>query len=428
MQRDMIHRNARRTQFVHFDGPQSIIYLPEDYPSLPKTQACFVGCQMPNPDIGPLIKQWRPRHMADHTPQTMLHLRDSIWAQRNPSPKGGDVLLLAAGPSLAENLINVRRCQEHATVVALNRAVMAYANPDIFFCLERQSKEEWWTKGYWSEVDPRTAVVTSPSCHAAICDHFPKESRWYSVTPWCGFDKWEDADEWALNLPALPTCETTMSAALAFCALLEPKRIILCGADHAFKVAADEQGNMAEVRDYYCDGEKWPGPGVNVAGVEGINGRLCAISMFSQKHAEVTEACCRQIEVSRNIEVINASGHGIVRHNVVNDWFWKEIQGRKEKAEKDKNEALARRFTDERHAGGSVGSRGGDSSAATHEAEAEASQEERQAADGGPAGARQAPGRDGVEGSGGACGESTGFVSNDGQLDCDPAGVGGRLR
>lgn len=371
-QRDQILKNAHKTQFVHFDGPAAVVYLTEGYPNLLPTQAAFAGCAMPNPDIGPLIQQWRPKHVADHGPQTILDLRNAMWAQRNPSPKGGDVLLLAAGPSLAEHLIDIRRYHEHATVVALNRAVIAYPNPDVFFCLERQSRAEWWTQGYWAPVDPRTAVVTAPSCHAAILDHFPAGSRWYCATPWCGYDRWEDADQWALSLPAIPTCETTMSAAMAFCAMLEPKRIIMVGADHAWKVAADEPGNMAEVRDYYCDGEKWPGGPLNIAGVEGINARLCAISYFSQKHAEVTIACARQIEKTCDIEVINASAHGIVRHNVQNDFFFREIQGRKEKAEKEKAERLNKRFETHASNGSAIAeARTGASaeSAATHGAD-----------------------------------------------------------
>ena len=140
--RDMVLRNAARTQFVHFDGPNGAIYLTENYPDLPPTSAAFAGCAMPNPDIGPLIQQWRPRHAANHAGQTILNLRDALWTQKKPSPKGGDVLLLAAGPSLAEHLIGIRKVHEYATVVALNRAVLAYPNPDVFFCLERQSKAE----------------------------------------------------------------------------------------------------------------------------------------------------------------------------------------------------------------------------------------------------------------------------------------------
>lgn len=343
-QRDMVLTRAMRTNFVHFDGPGSAVYLTESYPDLPPTPTAFAGCQMPNPDIGPLIKQWRPRHLLDSPTQTILDLRNAIWSQKRPSPRGGDVLLLAAGPSLGENLINVQRYREHATVIALNRAVMVVPNPDVFFCLERQSKSEWWKESYFSMVDRRTAVVCCPSTEADIVDHFPAPSRWYCITPWCGFDRWTDAPPWALQLPHLPTCETTISACLAFCALLEPKRIILVGTDHAWKIAVTDDGNQAEPRDYYCDGDKWPGPPTNIAGLEGVNGRYCVASYYSMKHAEVTESCCRAIQRMRNIEIINASGHGIIRHNVQNDFFYKEIQGRKEKAEAEKAKQLNERF------------------------------------------------------------------------------------
>lgn len=344
--RDELLRMAQRIKFVHFDGLSgAMVYLPEGYPALLPTQAAFSGCPMPNPDIGPLIKQWRPRHVAKPSTQTILNLRDAIWSQRKPSPRGGDIILLGAGPSLAEHLIDIRRMQPYATIVALNRAVIGYPHPDIFFCLERQSKEEWWRgTDYCDPVDPRTATVVCPSTHADVVDYFPPSSRWYCVTPWCGFDRWEDAPQWALNLPAIPTCETTLSACLSFCCLLEPRRIILVGCDHAWKLQADETGNMAEFRDYYVDGEPWPAALPPIAGVEGINGRLCAISPFSQRHAEVTVACCQQIHKMTGIEVINASGHGIVNHNVQNSFFFNEIQGRKQKGEKEKQEALTRRF------------------------------------------------------------------------------------
>ncbi len=385
-----VRRRTNNQRLVHFESPQAAVLLTTGYPDSPPAKDYFVaGCRMPNPDIGPyIIEGHRQRHMADYhppkgsgfgvqgsgfgvqgsarepdprhdprdpaaiahrpvAPQTMDDLIYRIHG--GPIRQGGlgrDVLLLAAGPSVGEQLLQIKMYAPHALVVALNRSVAIQALGDVvdvFFCLERQSRPEWWTN-----VNPELPVVVCPSTHGGICDHFPPSSRYYTLTPWCVSDKWPDAPPWALDLPTVPCCETTISACLAFCARLKPNRIILVGCDHAHKAYVTDNGESSERGEYYYDGTTWeetsPGLVFHPGGVIGINDRQCIVSAWGERHCRVTTACCEQIELQTGIQVINASSHGILRHRVMNGFLWRENTRRRIEATKKAAVTLNERF------------------------------------------------------------------------------------
>ena len=351
-QKGLCWQYVTRTQGVQCLTGSQIQFLPDNYPHPVPFKSVVDGCTMPagNPDLPWLIRRHRKDHVAfwesrrDMGPHRIEEVEDQLIA-----PGRRDVLLIGAGWSAGENMALVRRWIgiKNPIVIAVNRAAVCWPDADVFFITERQANPYWWR-----HANPDAVCLTAPSVNPAILEHFKPFQYAYFGTPWCWYDKWVDAPDWALKPPllCLPACETTMSMALAWTVRLKPLRVIMLGVDHCWPAYTANYDNVWLPGPYYCDGYPWNGPPeMNRYVRRGINGRVCVCNEINERQVRIFKRGCEQIQVNNclpePVSVINGSGHGILDFNEDNLLFMRECDESVESENQAESETMMKERT-----------------------------------------------------------------------------------
>jgi hypothetical protein len=222
---------------------------------------------------------------------------------------GKKVILCGSGPSLGKHRAALERARaDGALVVAVNGAIQAIPNADIFFALERCSKAEWW-----QQVDPQvTPIWTSPSAAYPIAEKWPTDRRFYFLHHWDVFDGWPGHPAIVERLPATLSCMVSSINCIQL--------LIYCGIKELWLLGQDFSGVLNWVKDkgwqpgaYYWDGSFPPElHGEAATLTQGIDGNPCATTHRLSLMCEATRTACELVKLNAGIPVYNIGAMGIL--------------------------------------------------------------------------------------------------------------------
>jgi len=292
---------------VDFNDPAQPVAFPGCFPWIPPGFNIFTdGCQM-FPDREGVCRGNREIHkregiecsVAEFFPQQAL---GGICGKR--------VVLLGSGPSLGTQRVELEKARaDGAIVIAVNGAIQAVPNADIFFCLERCAIPEWW-----AAVDPKvTPIWTSPSARYEIATHWPKDRRFYFLHHWDVFDGWKDGPiDVLMKLPATLSCMVSTINCMQLIAWCQPKDICLLGQDFAGVASWNPATSSWGPGPYYWDGSFPKTLTGEIATLVEGRGGPCATSLRLVSMGEALELAGELIALNAEIPVYNVSRFGIL--------------------------------------------------------------------------------------------------------------------
>ncbi|MCK9598425.1 MAG: hypothetical protein M0R06_05250 [Sphaerochaeta sp.] len=231
---------------------------------------------------------------------------------------GRKVILCGSGPSLGKYRTALERARaDGVAVVCVNGAIQAVPNADVFFCLERCAKPEWW-----AQVNPNTTPVwTSPSANYTIADKWPVDRRFYFLHHWDVFDGWPDHPSIIDRLPPTLSCMVSSINCLQLLAYCGVAEVWLLGQDFAGAVVWNKEAGRWDPGPYYWDGSFPPElAGERCTLVRGIDGNNAATTGRLCLMGNATKIAADLVALNAGIPVYNIGQMGIIELPTAPDW------------------------------------------------------------------------------------------------------------
>lgn len=292
-------------QFIGWQDPGTPVMFPGCFPWLPGNFDMLTERAPMIPDRAAIVKANRDLHVRAGMKRSFAEF---LPGQPLGKIKGKKVIFCGSGTSLGTQRQAIQKARvDGAVVVCVNGAIEAIPNADVYFCLERAAKPEWW-----KNVDPnKTPIWTSPSANYSILDKWPVERRFYFLHHWDVFDGWSGGPEIIKRLPQTVSCMVSSINALQLVAWCEPSEIWIVGQDFAGEITWDGKGWAPG--GYYWDGgfpEELHGEAATL--VRSINGWPCGTTARLVIMGKAMELSCKMVELNADIPVKNIGRFGLL--------------------------------------------------------------------------------------------------------------------